>query len=243
MVRDRTSTSFDDSDRVRHLIGNIRSLIINNKQATAFTTKKSPITNHQNMNNWRRKKNKLLGIGVALGILLVGTEVPGMAEQFLNPTLAQADRAVQPRMQLILTVDKQVPIEEETGTVAFEWQPLSQSVAVLPGEILRYRLVGKNNGSDSLSSLVLTQPIPPEMVYIIDSAEGASNITFSIDNGETFTANPTVNNVNENGQGIREPAAPESYTHVRWKFERILPPGQELVGTFQVKVRDRKSVV
>jgi len=185
------------------------------------------------MNIWKTKRNKLYGLAIALGILLGGADV-ATRNQVL---LAQADRIAQPRMQLILTVDKQVPSQSESGTPAFEWQPLSQSVPVLPGEILRYQLVGQNNSSESISALVLTQPIPPEMVYIIDSAAGASNITFSIDNGATFTANPTVNNVNENGQVVIEPAPPESYTHVRWQFARVLTPGEELVGTFEVRVK------
>lgn len=185
---------------------------------------------------------KVIAIGIALGILLVGSEVLSKEQWkkqwLLTPTMAQASQAAQPRMQLILTVEKQVPVEEsEHDDKTFEWQPLSESVPVLPGEILRYRLVGKNNGSESVSALVLTQPISPEMVYIIDSARGANNITFSIDNGATFTANPTVTNINESGQEIGQPAPPESYTHVRWNFAEILPPGSELIGIFEVRVK------
>ncbi len=159
----------------------------------------------------------------------------------------------QPRVELTLTVDRQVPVEpknsatntgENVGAIRespFEWQPLPPEDRVLPGEILRYRLVGKNNGSQPVSSMVLTQPIPSEMTYILNSAKGASNITFSIDNGVTFDANPTITNVNElginNGQVVEQAAPPENYTHVRWNFEVVLAPGEEFVGTFEVRVR------
>ena len=147
----------------------------------------------------------------------------------------------QPRVELTLTVDRQIKVESETGETEFKWQPLPPEDRVLPGEILRYRLVGKNNGSQPVSSMVLTQPIPSEMTYILNSAKGASNITFSIDNGVTFDANPTITNVNElginNGQLVEQAAPPENYTHVRWNFERVLDPGEEFVGTFEVRVR------
>jgi uncharacterized repeat protein (TIGR01451 family) len=142
----------------------------------------------------------------------------------------------QPRVELRLMVDKQISVESQTGETEFKWQPLASEARVLPGDILRYRLVGKNNGSQPVSSLVLTQPIPAEMTYILGSAKGASNITFSIDNAVTFDANPMISNVNHS-QGVREAAPPESYTHVRWNFERVLAPAEELVGTFEVRVR------
>jgi uncharacterized repeat protein (TIGR01451 family) len=147
----------------------------------------------------------------------------------------------QPRVELKLTVDRRViieNIENETGggEPEFEWQPLSPETQVLPGDILRYRLVGKNNGSQPVSSLVLTQPIPPEMIYILGSAKGANNITFSIDNGVTFDANPMITSVN-NRQGGQAAAPPENYTHVRWNFDLVLAPAEEFVGSFEVRVR------
>lgn len=167
----------------------------------------------------------------------------GLGEKVRAETRFLSASENQPRVELKLTVDRRViiesieNIENKTGggEPEFEWQPLSPETQVLPGDILRYRLVGKNNGSQPVSSLVLTQPIPPEMIYILGSAKGASNITFSIDNGVTFDANPMITSVN-NSQGVQA-APPSKYTHVRWNFEQVLAPAEEFVGSFEVRVR------
>jgi uncharacterized repeat protein (TIGR01451 family) len=161
----------------------------------------------------------------------------GLGEKVHAETRFLSSAENQPRVELRLMVDRQISVASQTGETEFKWQPLASEARVLPGDILRYRLVGKNNGSQPVSSMVLTQPIPPEMTYILNSAKGASNITFSIDNGVTFAANPTIANVNENGQVVQQAAPPENYTHVRWNFERVLAPAEEFVGTFEVRVR------
>ncbi len=142
----------------------------------------------------------------------------------------------QPRVDLKLTVYRRLSVESQTSETELEWQLLASEARVLPGDILRYQLAGKNNGSRPIDSLVLTQPIPSEMTYILNSAKGGSNITFSIDNGVTFTANPTITNVDENGQLVKSAAPPESYTHVRWNCG-FLAPGAEFIGSFEVKVK------
>lgn len=143
-------------------------------------------------------------------------------------------------VELILTVYRQVAAAQNNhgshGETEFEWQPLSTGSQVLPGEILRYQLVGKNNSSSPVYSLILTQPIPSEMTYILNSAQGASNITFSIDNGVSFNANPQIKIIDENGQEFTKSAPPENYTHVRWILD-ILAPEEEFIGTFEVKVK------
>lgn len=144
-------------------------------------------------------------------------------------------------VELILTVYRQVPVAQNhhrsDGETEWEWQPLSPGSQVLPGETLRYQLVGKNHSSSPVNSLVLTQPIPSEMTYIPNSAQGASNITFSIDKGVSFHANPQITIIDENGQEVTQSAPPENYTHVRWSMEKPLAPGEEFIGTFEVKVK------
>ena len=201
-----------------------------------FSTLAFPSNNVETRNKRSLYLATIAPLAIALSMLLVGPKVL-YTGKWLLPQTAQAVEPGQRGMQLTLTVDKRVEIEGQTGASRFEWQPLSPSVPVLPGEILRYRLVGKNNSSQSLSAFVVTQPIPPQMIYILDSVAGANNITFSIDQGQTFIATPTVTNVNENGQAVRQAAPAEVYTHIRWEFDQVVAPGEELVGTFQVKVR------
>jgi uncharacterized repeat protein (TIGR01451 family) len=175
--------------------------------------------------------------GLLVGARVLNPPLLGLGEKVHAETRFLSSSENQPRVDLRLMIDRQISVESQTGETEFKWQPLASEDRVLPGDILRYRLVGKNNGSQPVSSMVLTQPIPSEMTYILNSAKGASNITFSIDNGVTFNANPTIANVNENGQVVQQAAPPENYTHVRWNFERVLDPEEEFVGTFEVRVR------
>ena len=151
-------------------------------------------------------------------------------------------------VKLVLQADKQTRvIDESSGAESLAWQALPDSAQVLPGDLIRYQLVAENKGAEPLSSLVLTQPIPPQTVYVLDSAKGAnsSTIIYSVDGGETFVANPTmvINRGSSNSQVGRErslrriPALPQAYTHIRWRIGEALQPGTAVTVEFQVQVR------
>ncbi|MGL6337982.1 MAG: hypothetical protein ACRC80_02445, partial [Waterburya sp.] len=63
-----------------------------------------------------------------------------------------------------------------------------------------------------------------------------AKITYSIDQGKTFVAEPKIQVTQENGKVIDRPAPPEAYTHIRWQFPTVTP---EVGATamYEVKVQ------
>jgi uncharacterized repeat protein (TIGR01451 family) len=142
-------------------------------------------------------------------------------------------------VEIRLEAHKLVTVEEEDGRETTEWLKLPAQATVEPGDRIRYTIAGENNRDREIVNFTLTQPIPPPMEYILDSATSsdAAQITYSIDNGETFVANPTVEVEREDGRREVRPAPASSYTHIRWQFENPVPAIATVSGQFQVTVK------
>ncbi|MCT7993242.1 hypothetical protein [Laspinema olomoucense] len=160
----------------------------------------------------------------------IGSCVPGSCPLFLT----QGNR-VQIRLQLY----QLRTVEDEQGNVQNEWVELPATASVQPGDILRYAIAAENQTAEDIPNFILTQPIPDPVVYIPDSSriDTEAEITVSIDNGETFVKNPTVEVTLENGQVETQPAPPETYTHLRWTLTNPLPPTAVVTGQFEVRVQ------
>lgn len=147
----------------------------------------------------------------------------------------------EPQVQLTLSAAKQVVTTDSTGKTETTWQPLSGEVTVQPGDVLRYSLDGKNASDRPVRNLVLTQPIPEQMKYVLNSATGdratSSEMTYSIDGGKTFVANPTVEVTLPDGTVETQPAPAEVYTHIRWSLSNAIGANASLNVAYQVEVR------
>ena len=125
-----------------------------------------------------------------------------------------------PEVNLNLSVYKQVERVNQEGKKEIVWIDLGQQAKVVPGDTLRYVVTSENVGDKPAKDLVITQPISPQMIYVIGSAttSNKAKITYSIDGGKTFVENPTIKVTLEDGKVEERPAPAESYTHVRWKL-------------------------
>jgi uncharacterized repeat protein (TIGR01451 family) len=160
-----------------------------------------------------------------------------------QPLLAQAaqkgGKLVQaaigkPQVKLQLSVDRQIPA---TRSTAAQWQALdAKQAAVVPGNVLRYQITAKNHGKGSAKNLVLTQPIPPRTAFIGNSValgdRVAGQVTYSIDQGKTFSAKPMVQ-----VKGKAEAAPTNAYTHLRIQVKQALAPQSAITAQYQVRVQ------
>lgn len=186
-----------------------------------------------------KRLHKILGtasLGLAVMLPLL-SNVPAIA-QVSNPLEIIAQAAKKPEIILDLAVAKQaieVTVEGEEKTT---WKQLEDNAAVAPGDVLRYTIVGKNTGENPAQDLEVTQPIPELMTYKLDSAssQNSADITYSIDGGETFIAQPMIKVTTEDGTVIERPAPAEAYTHVRWNFP-IVTPETGAMAMFEVQVQ------
>jgi uncharacterized repeat protein (TIGR01451 family) len=133
------------------------------------------------------------------------------------------------KLDLILQVEK---LQNQV------WQPLISDTSMQQGDRLRYRVKGNNQSQFSLAQVVITQPIPKETTYVLDSTTGlhSATVTFSIDDGKTYMTNPIIS-VQRSNEVITQKAPAEAYTHIRWQLSGELLPQAPIELIYQVKVR------
>lgn len=183
----------------------------------------------------------------SLGAIAVITSIPFVSQMpVLSASIKPFGFAIaqnsqqQPQVQLRLTAQKQVVQKDGEGNQKVTWQPLQGNVVVQPANIIRYTVSGTNNSDRPASNLVFTQPIPKQTKYVLNSATTANNgakITYSIDNGKSFIAKPTIQVKLPDGKVETRPAPAELYTHVRWNFGSAISPKATVSGNYQVQVR------
>ncbi|UBF29976.1 hypothetical protein K9N68_37880 (plasmid) [Kovacikia minuta CCNUW1] len=187
------------------------------------------------------KRQFAIGLGVAAVILTIpfASKLPAVSGLF-NSDVAIAKAAQHPKVQLNLVGEKQVLGKDAQGKETISWQGGDKLVAQT-GDVLRYRLMGKNEGDRSIKNLTLTQPVPQGTVLILKSAKAdasqATRITYSIDGGRSFVEAPTVQVKLANGKVETRPAPAEVYTHVRWNLPGTLAAKAPVNAEYQVKVR------
>lgn len=131
------------------------------------------------------------------------------------------------------TVEKETTIVSADGSV----QTIRESVEkIVPGERVVYSLNYENDKSEAANNIVLTMPIPPEVKYIEGSADiPQTNVTFSADGGENFSARQSVMLIDAEGN-IRAAAA-EELSHVRWTVPGPIEAGNKGKLSFAATVR------
>jgi len=186
------------------------------------------------------KRKFLYGLGIAALVSaapLVAT-TPVLAN-IQEAGIAIAQQLLQPEVKLVMSADKQVPIVDENGQSKLDWEKLEGDVTVQPGDVLRYIVASENEGEMSASNLVITQPIAKEMTYKLGSAQGnnIAAVTYSIDSGETFVAEPMVEVTLADGTKEMRPAPAEAYTHVKWDFSQALGAEEVISVSHEVTVK------
>ena len=116
---------------------------------------------------------------------------------------------------------------------------LDQAGAVRPGELLDWTLTSENDGTGAAREFKATGQIPPGTVFVAGSttADGAASVTYSIDHGQTFSAQPTIEVRQADGSLKRVPAPVALYTQVRYEWADPLAVGGKLTADYQVRVK------
>jgi uncharacterized repeat protein (TIGR01451 family) len=119
------------------------------------------------------------------------------------------------------------------------WKPLPSKISFQSGDRLRYRVKGHNQSVFSLAQVVITQPISKDTHYVLDSATGLHSavVTFSIDEGKTYSATPMITVKQDNEKMDNQKAPVSLYTNIRWEFPGELPSQSPIDLSYQVQVR------
>ena len=135
---------------------------------------------------------------------------------------------------LSTTVQKIERVTAEDGTVTTRFVAPEK---VVPGDEMHYTITFHNAGGAPVDagSVVITNPIPENTVYLGDSAFGAgTQITYSVDGVEHFAA-PDKLTVMRDGQEV--PASSADYTAIRWTFGPSLAADAQGYVSFNVRLK------
>jgi uncharacterized repeat protein (TIGR01451 family) len=116
--------------------------------------------------------------------------------------------------------------------------------AARPGDVIRYRLTFRNPGSGRVRGVVLNNPVAAGMRFVGGSAQSSREdiaAEYSTDGGRTWSAQPMEEVTDENGRRVRRPAAPETYTHVRWTVQGWVNPGATVTAEFDARLEGGRS--
>lgn len=140
-----------------------------------------------------------------------------------------------PKLDLKSTVEKEVQVQRG-GHWVVERSPVERTHS---GDLLVYTIAYQNLGQIEAVDAAIVNPIPQDVVYHPDTAEGQdADITFSIDHSRSWRKPPIMMPVKKpDGTVELKPVPPKQYTHIRWVINKPVPPGQSGRVSFKATVK------
>ncbi|NQV29316.1 MAG: DUF11 domain-containing protein [Candidatus Marinimicrobia bacterium] len=131
-----------------------------------------------------------------------------------------------------------IQIEDHKLNITEAEQIDSTSISYAPGDTIQYVITATNVGSAIMTNPVIVDPIPAGVTYVGNSAKGGmSEISFSLDQGNTYMAWPPIYTVrNSKGLLVRREAIPDMITHIKWNINSVLKPEESSMLEFLVVV-------
>lgn len=111
--------------------------------------------------------------------------------------------------------------------------------SVNSGEIIDWNINSSNSGNASARNYKIVGQIPTGTTFVLGSArsEADANVTYSIDGGKTFSAQPVVEEKQEDGS-VKQVAAPVAmYTQVRFEYSSELAADSSSNASYRVRVK------
>jgi hypothetical protein len=116
---------------------------------------------------------------------------------------------------------------------------LDKAGSVHPGEVLDWKITSANEGDGAARLYKTVGHVPQGTSFVAGSAaaEYGAQVTYSIDNGKSFVAQPTVEEKQADGTVKRVPAPVSMYTEVRYEWADPLAAGSTLTANYKVRVK------
>jgi uncharacterized repeat protein (TIGR01451 family) len=153
--------------------------------------------------------------------------------------LASAAAVAQKRLMVIGAARPEVKVEL-SGSVERDKKSISldENVTVKSGEVMSWIITSSNEGNAPAREYKTTGVIPAGTQLLAGSvsADGSAKVTYSIDNGKSFSAQPTVEEKQPDGS-VKRVAAPASmYTQIRYEWADPLNNGASLKAFYKVRL-------
>lgn len=165
----------------------------------------------------------------ALPVVALCLLVLGGAAAFAQRQYASAQKG-RPEVKVFLSG----AVERDAGRL-----PVEKVASVLPGETLDWTITSENEGTAPAREYKAVGQIPQGTSFIAGSAsaDGTATVTYSIDNGQSYAAQPTIVERQSDGSQKRVPAPVSSYTQIRYEWADPLADGGKLTAAYKVRVK------
>ncbi|MCA1628942.1 MAG: hypothetical protein LC785_02915 [Acidobacteria bacterium] len=116
---------------------------------------------------------------------------------------------------------------------------LDKAGSVHPGEVLDWKITSANEGDGAARQYKTVGHVPQGTSFVAGSAtaEYGAEVSYSIDNGKSFAAQPTVEEKQADGTVKRVPAPVSMYTEVRYEWADPLAASSTLTANYKVRVK------
>lgn len=160
---------------------------------------------------------------VALCVLVLGTAVAFSQKKFMML------RSGRPAVKVTLAG----VVERDDAKV-----PVEKAALVKSGEILAWTITSVNEGNAPANEYQAIGKIPAGTQFVPGSAnaEGSAVVSFSIDNGKSFSGTPTVDERQADGSVKKVPAPVSMYNEVRYAWTAPLNEGDKLNASYKVRL-------
>ena len=116
--------------------------------------------------------------------------------------------------------------------------PVEKAALVKSGEVLNWTITSVNEGTAPASEYNAVGKVPAGTQFVAGSAtaEGSATVTYSIDNGKSFSAKPMVDERQADGSIKKVPAPASMYNQVRYSWSAPLNEGEKLNASYKVRL-------
>lgn len=116
--------------------------------------------------------------------------------------------------------------------------PVEKAALVKSGEILDWTITSVNEGNAPASEYNAVGKVPAGTQFVLGSAtaEGSASVTFSIDNGKSFSTTPLIDERQADGSVKKVPAPVSMYNQIRYSWSAPLNEGDKLNASYKVRL-------
>jgi len=160
---------------------------------------------------------------IALCVLILGSAAAVAQKKFMML------RAGRPAVKVMLSG----VVERDDAKV-----PVEKVALVKSGEILDWTITSVNEGNAPAKDYAAVGKVPAGTQLVVGSAnaERSASITFSIDNGKSFSTAPTVDERQADGSIKKMPAPVSMYNEVRYAWSAPLTEGDKVNASYKVRL-------
>jgi len=116
--------------------------------------------------------------------------------------------------------------------------PVEKAALVQSGEILAWTITSVNEGNAPANEYNAVGKVPAGTSFVAGSAnaDGSATVTFSIDNGKSFSPKPMVDERQADGSVKKVPAPVSMYKQIRYSWTAPLNEGEKFNASYKVRV-------